>query len=195
VHPLSGQTEWLLLPTVTAEVFTIALAHFAQALGVGKNKRVPLVLDRAGWHTSKELLVPEGIHLLFLPSYSPELQQMSNACGPSVMKALPIVGSKRSMTWRQHRSSAVPFYRTSLKPSTLSPTFIGGLLLIQNRSNSQELISIIKLGTNLPLIGLRSLSRRFFSKIPRDAQRVPRKEGVEHLLGSFSNGCWSAEVP
>jgi DDE superfamily endonuclease len=25
-------------------------------------------------HTSKELVVPEGIHLLFLPPYSPELQ-------------------------------------------------------------------------------------------------------------------------
>jgi transposase len=86
------------LPTVTAEVFTIALAHFAQSLRVGKSKRVLLVLDRAGWHTSKELVVPEGIHLLFLPPYSPELQQMSNACGRSVMKALPIVGSKRSMS-------------------------------------------------------------------------------------------------
>ena len=74
VHPLSGQTEWLLLPSVTAEVFTIALAHFAQALGVGKSKRVVLVLDRAGWHTSKELVMPEGIHLLFLPPYAPELQ-------------------------------------------------------------------------------------------------------------------------
>src|SRR5260370_39222401 len=28
----------------------------------------------AGWHTSKALVVPEGIHLLFLPPYSPELQ-------------------------------------------------------------------------------------------------------------------------
>jgi transposase len=74
LQPATGQTEWLLLPTVTAAVFTIALAHFAQAVGVGPTKRVLLVLDRAGWHTSKELVVPEGIHLLFLPSYSPELQ-------------------------------------------------------------------------------------------------------------------------
>ena len=55
VHPASGKTEWLLLPTVTAEVFTIALAHFAQAVGVGPTKQVLLVLDQAGWHTSKEL--------------------------------------------------------------------------------------------------------------------------------------------
>ena len=74
VHPASGKTEWLLLPTVNAEVFTLALAHFAHAVGADPTKRVLLVLDQAGWHTSKELVVPEGIHLLFLPPYSPELQ-------------------------------------------------------------------------------------------------------------------------
>jgi transposase len=74
VHPASGKTEWLLLPTVTAQAFTIALARFAQAVGVGSTKRVLLVRDQAGWHTSKELVLPEGLHLLFLPPYSPELQ-------------------------------------------------------------------------------------------------------------------------
>ena len=33
-----------------------------------------LVLDRAGWHTGKEVEIPEGIHLEFLPARSPELQ-------------------------------------------------------------------------------------------------------------------------
>jgi transposase len=34
-----------------------------------------LVLDRAGWHTSVHLRVPDHVHLLFLPPYySPELQ-------------------------------------------------------------------------------------------------------------------------
>lgn len=74
VHPATGQTEWFLLPTVSAEVFSIALAHFAQAVGAGPTKRILLVLDRAGWHSSPQLVVPEGIHLLFLPPYSPELQ-------------------------------------------------------------------------------------------------------------------------
>ena len=32
------------------------------------------MLDQAGWHTAKKLKVPEGIHLEFLPSHSPELQ-------------------------------------------------------------------------------------------------------------------------
>jgi len=33
-----------------------------------------LVLGRAGWHSSARLTLPEGIHLVFLPPYSPEVQ-------------------------------------------------------------------------------------------------------------------------
>jgi transposase len=40
----------------------------------GEQRRVLLVVDKAGWHTGKEVEVPEGIHLEFLPSSSPELQ-------------------------------------------------------------------------------------------------------------------------
>ena len=74
VQPSTGQSEWYLLPSVTAEIFSIALSLFAQAVGAGPSKRVLLVLDQAGWHSSQELVVPEGIHLLSLPPYSPELQ-------------------------------------------------------------------------------------------------------------------------
>jgi len=74
VQPERGRTSWLLMPTVNVEAFNIALSHFAQEVGAGKEKRVVLVLDRAGWHTSPEVLLPEGIHLTFLPPYSPELQ-------------------------------------------------------------------------------------------------------------------------
>ena len=43
-------------------------------VGAGGDKRILLVLDQAGWHTSGEVELPEGIHLAFLPSGSPELQ-------------------------------------------------------------------------------------------------------------------------
>lgn len=41
---------------------------------MGKDKKVVLVVDQAGWHISKDLKIPEGIHLSYLPSHSPELQ-------------------------------------------------------------------------------------------------------------------------
>jgi transposase len=74
VCPQSGATFWLILPTVSVEVFSQALAELAQFLGVGRDKHLILVLDQAGWHTSERVVVPEGIHLLFQPAYSPELQ-------------------------------------------------------------------------------------------------------------------------
>lgn len=73
-RPNSGEVHWLVLPTVNAEVYSLALEHFAKEVGAGTKKRILLVVDRAGWHTAKKLRVPEGIHLEFLPSHSPELQ-------------------------------------------------------------------------------------------------------------------------
>jgi transposase len=40
----------------------------------GQGKHVLLVLDSAGWHVSPQVHVPVGLHLHFLPPYSPELQ-------------------------------------------------------------------------------------------------------------------------
>src|SRR5260221_2402282 len=74
LHPETGASQWLLLPSVNIEVFSLALAHFAQAVKAGPDRHVVLVLDRAGWHKSGQVLMPEGIHLLFLQPYSPELQ-------------------------------------------------------------------------------------------------------------------------
>ena len=74
VHPHTGATSWWLLPTVRTDVFNQVLAAFAREVGAGPNKQILLVLDNAGWHTSAEVQVPDGLHLVFLPPYSPELQ-------------------------------------------------------------------------------------------------------------------------
>jgi hypothetical protein len=60
----------------------MALNEFAKEVGAGKDKRVLLVVvDQAGWHTGKEVEVPEGIHLEFLPAGSPELLCQRRGCG------------------------------------------------------------------------------------------------------------------
>ena len=48
--------------------------EFAREVGAGWDKRILLVVDQAGWHTSGQLVIPEGIDLEFLPTGSPELQ-------------------------------------------------------------------------------------------------------------------------
>jgi hypothetical protein len=74
VRPSTGQTWWLLLPTVSIEAMTLALQEWARDVGIGQERRCVLVLDRAGWHMSGQVELPEGIHLEALPAYSPELQ-------------------------------------------------------------------------------------------------------------------------
>jgi transposase len=74
VHPVSGQTQWQVSSGMNTAVMSVALEYFAQAVGAGPSKRIVLVLDQAGYHTSPLVQVPEGIHLVFLPPYSPELQ-------------------------------------------------------------------------------------------------------------------------
>jgi transposase len=61
-------------PVSGIPLFEAELAAFAHAAGASPEKQIVLVLDRAGWHTSLRLRVPEHVHLLFLPPYSPELQ-------------------------------------------------------------------------------------------------------------------------
>jgi len=74
VRPVTGQTYWLLLPTVNTAAMNVALAEFARAIGAGVDKRIVLVVDNAGWHRSKDLVIPTGIELVYLPPATPELQ-------------------------------------------------------------------------------------------------------------------------
>jgi transposase len=74
VHPESGNLFLPLCPKVNIEQFGQTLQAFAQQVGAGAEKRVLLLMDRAGWHRSQKLILPEGIHALWLPPYSPELQ-------------------------------------------------------------------------------------------------------------------------
>ena len=74
VRPETGETFNIVGTTVSAEVMGAVLAEFAKDVGAGPAKRIALVIDGAGWHKAKDLVVPAGNHLIFLPPYSPELQ-------------------------------------------------------------------------------------------------------------------------
>ncbi len=74
VHPRSGESYYWILPYVNTKLFNQVLADFAHEFGLGAKKRILLAIDQAGWHITQKLKIPEGLHLIFLPSYSPELQ-------------------------------------------------------------------------------------------------------------------------
>jgi transposase len=74
VHPKTGETYWWILPYVNTKLFNQVLVDFAREFELGANKHILLAVDRAGWHISQDLKIPQGLHLTFLPAYSPELQ-------------------------------------------------------------------------------------------------------------------------
>jgi transposase len=74
VHPSSGRTIFHLATSVSIPLFEAELAAFATTVGASPSKQIVLVLDRAGWHSTQRLRLPDHLHLLFLPAYSPELQ-------------------------------------------------------------------------------------------------------------------------
>jgi hypothetical protein len=73
VEPDSGTTEWFVSDSLCKPLFEGMLAAFADAIGAGRTCRAVVVLDNAGWHTAP-LAVPDGVRLVHLPPYSPELQ-------------------------------------------------------------------------------------------------------------------------
>lgn len=74
VRPAGGEVIWFIANAINAAMFGALLAAFARDIGAGPDKHVILVLDRAGSHVAKDLEVPDGLELMFLPAYSPELQ-------------------------------------------------------------------------------------------------------------------------
>lgn len=71
VNPLTGESSALIAPAVNTHYMNEHLKFISREAGQGVH--VVLVLDNAGWHTTKALEVPANITLLPLPSYSPEL--------------------------------------------------------------------------------------------------------------------------
>jgi len=74
VLPATGETFWYVSNGVSKPFFAALLALFAREAGAGRERIIVLGLDNAGWHTEPNLVVPDGIRLVYLPRYSPELQ-------------------------------------------------------------------------------------------------------------------------
>src|SRR5215212_9778757 len=67
VQPTSGEVFWYLANGVSKPFFAALLCLFAREAGAGRERRIVLLLDGAGWHTEPNLSVPEGLQLVYLP--------------------------------------------------------------------------------------------------------------------------------
>ena len=66
-----------MLPTVNTAAMQVFLDHVAASRTA--DAHLVMVLDGAGWHVSRDLVVPPGISLVVLPPYSPELNPVGVA--------------------------------------------------------------------------------------------------------------------
>jgi DDE superfamily endonuclease len=87
VEPATGADVALVLPEATTAAMNLFLATFAA--GLAEDVHAALVLDGAGWHGSRDLVVPANVTLVPLPPYSPELV-WGFACQALIAAAPPI---------------------------------------------------------------------------------------------------------
>ena len=71
VCPSQGKAAALIMPICN----TTAMNHHLSEISsqIAADAHAVVILDRAGWHRSHALVVPDNITLLELPPYSPEL--------------------------------------------------------------------------------------------------------------------------
>jgi transposase len=71
VCPATGQCHGWRMPYANTWIMNLYLKDFAKQLP--KDVHALLVMDKAGWHSSKGLEIPANVSILLLPAYSPEL--------------------------------------------------------------------------------------------------------------------------
>jgi transposase len=76
ICPKKGKGAGLVLPYCDTESMNQHLQEISRAVDAGAH--AVLILDRAGWHSTPKLKVPDNITLLFLPPRAPELNPVEN---------------------------------------------------------------------------------------------------------------------
>jgi transposase len=75
VSVMDGKMDSLILPYVNGDCMQIFLDEISVRY---PDDRMIMVLDGAGWHRNKSLVIPDNIRLLSLPPYSPELNPVEH---------------------------------------------------------------------------------------------------------------------
>ena len=70
VEPITGKSYFLIMPYCNTDCMNVFLAHLSESY---KEDQIVLVCDGAAWHKSKGLIVPQNVHLIFIPPYTPEM--------------------------------------------------------------------------------------------------------------------------
>jgi transposase len=75
VAPKEGKMTSLLLPSADTSMMNLFLQHVSDTFS---KYFLVIQVDQAGWHSSKDLILPENIRLIPQPAYSPELNPVEH---------------------------------------------------------------------------------------------------------------------
>jgi transposase len=75
VAPEEGKMTSLILPCANTSMMNIFLEHVSRTF---LKYFIVMQVDQAGWHSAKDLIIPENIRLIFQPAYSPELNPVEH---------------------------------------------------------------------------------------------------------------------
>lgn len=75
VSPLEGEMFSLILPEVSTEAMSVYCRELSESY---PDRKILMFMDKAGWHVSKNLKLPNNLTIDFLPPYSPELNPQEN---------------------------------------------------------------------------------------------------------------------
>jgi putative transposase len=75
VAPGAGLMTSLVLPSANTAMMNLFLEHVSQSF---EKYFIVMQVDQAGWHRSKELIVPANIRLIEQPAYSPEVNPVEH---------------------------------------------------------------------------------------------------------------------
>jgi transposase len=70
VCPSLGKMCSLILPYANTEMMSLFLANVSEEF---IDNEIIMLVDGAGWHKSNELIIPNNIHFIIQPPYSPEV--------------------------------------------------------------------------------------------------------------------------
>ena len=109
VCPERGAGVALVLPEVSTAAMNLFLAELSRAVPAGTHAVV--VLDRAGWRVSADLVVPANLTLVHLPPYSP---------APNPVETVWLYLRERWLSHRVLKGGYEAWWRPPARPGTRS---------------------------------------------------------------------------
>lgn len=102
VCPETGESHYWIIPDVSISSYQMVVQAFARNVGASTDHHILLVEDNAGFHGGDP---PEGVEIVRLPPYSPELQPVErlwkltdqaivNKCFRSLQNMLDVIGEQ-----------------------------------------------------------------------------------------------------